>query len=142
MKYSTGILSIVGLLAISQLVHSDAITDTYSTGDTLTATTMNNIKSAVNDNDARITALETAPKANLAATAPTPLDDVRRAVGHAEPGEDSPATPLEVTGELRTSLAELTEDGLGGYWLWVVAGEAASKSAHEALRLAEQLGVL
>lgn len=83
MKYSIRILSIIGLLLISQLARSDSITDTYTTGDTLTATKMNNIKSAVNDNDARIgdnesriATLEAAPKANIAATVPTPLDDI------------------------------------------------------------------
>lgn len=35
--------------------NSADITDNYTTGDTLTATMMNNIKGAVNDNDARIT---------------------------------------------------------------------------------------
>jgi hypothetical protein len=76
MKYSLSILSIIGLLMISQLARSDSITDTYSTGDTLTATKMNNIKSAVNDNDARIAALEAEPKANIAVAAPTPFDDI------------------------------------------------------------------
>ena len=76
MKYSIRILAIVGLLMMSQLARSDSITDTYTTGDTLTATTLNNIKSAVNDNDARIAVLEAMPKANVAATAPTPLDDI------------------------------------------------------------------
>jgi hypothetical protein len=56
----TRLLFIVGLSSISQLVHSDSITDNYNAGDTLTATKMNNIKSAVNDNDTRIDTLETA----------------------------------------------------------------------------------
>lgn len=67
---------IVGFFSISQLVYPDSISDTYNTGDTLTATMLNNIKSAVNDNDSRIAALEAAPKANIAATPPTPFDDI------------------------------------------------------------------
>jgi hypothetical protein len=39
----------------SQINFAESITDTYTTGDTLTATKLNNIKSAVNNNDARIT---------------------------------------------------------------------------------------
>ena len=55
MKYIIRIVSIIGLISVSQLAYPDSITDTYNTGDTLTATMMNNIKSAVNDNDTRIT---------------------------------------------------------------------------------------
>ena len=44
-----------GLILIIPVTLADSINDTYSSGDTLTATTMNNIKSAVNDNDSRIT---------------------------------------------------------------------------------------
>ena len=42
------------------LAYSGEITDTYTTGDTLTATTLNNIKSSVNDNDANVGANTTA----------------------------------------------------------------------------------
>lgn len=58
MKCYIKIVSLIGLLTISQLVYPAPITDTYITGDTLTAGTLDNIKSAVNDNDARITAIE------------------------------------------------------------------------------------
>lgn len=50
-----------------------------------------------------------------------------------------PRTPLEVTGEAGVDLAELREDGLGGYWLWLTAGEAATKGAEQAVRLASRL---
>lgn len=43
-----------GLLLASQLAYSGSIADTYTSGDTLTATKMGNIKSAVNDNDSNI----------------------------------------------------------------------------------------
>ena len=58
MKYFIKIVSLTGLFTISQLAYSAPISDTYTTGDTLTATTLDNIKSAVNDNDTRITSLE------------------------------------------------------------------------------------
>ena len=58
MKYFIKIVSIIGLFAISQLVYPAPIIDDYKKGDTLTAGTLDNIKSAVNDNDARITTLE------------------------------------------------------------------------------------
>jgi hypothetical protein len=51
MKNITKLMTFIGLLSTSQLAYSGSITDTYNTGDTLTATTLNNIKSAVNDND-------------------------------------------------------------------------------------------
>ena len=54
MKHFIKFISTIGLLSISQFAHSDSITDTYTTGDTLTTMTLNNIKSAVNDNDTRV----------------------------------------------------------------------------------------
>ena len=58
MKNVAKIFFAVGLLSISQLAISGSITDTYNTGDTLTAQTLDNIKTAVNDNDSRVTVLE------------------------------------------------------------------------------------
>jgi len=56
--------------------------------------------------------------------------------------QNAPATPLDVTGEARTAVSDLCPDGLGGYWLWVVVGEAGTKGAREAVRLAAHLGKL
>lgn len=53
------------------------------------------------------------------------------------PHDDAPATPVEVSEDYRISLAELCEDGLGGYWIWAVAGEADAKGAEQAIRLAD-----
>jgi hypothetical protein len=48
------------VLALHQYpVLAGSVTDTFSTGDTLTADKLNNIKDAVNDNDIRITGLRT-----------------------------------------------------------------------------------
>ena len=45
MKYFIKLISLVGLMAISQLAYSGSITDNYTKGDVLTAGTLNNIKS-------------------------------------------------------------------------------------------------
>ena len=55
MNNLTRLFAIIGFASISFIAHAGEITDNYSTGDTLTATTLNNIKSAVNDNDTRVT---------------------------------------------------------------------------------------
>ena len=55
------------------------------------------------------------------------------------PHDDAPATPVEVSEDYRISLAELCEDGLGGYWIWAVAGETDAKGAEQAIRLADAI---
>ena len=57
MKNIIRFVSLIGLLALAQIAYSSPILDTYTTGDTLTAATLDNIKSAVNENDSRITAM-------------------------------------------------------------------------------------
>jgi uncharacterized coiled-coil protein SlyX len=52
-------VSIMGLMFMAPSAYTAEITDTYSTGDTLTATTLGTIKGAVNDNDKRTSAVET-----------------------------------------------------------------------------------
>jgi hypothetical protein len=52
---------VTGLFSISQLAYAVDITDTYTTGDTLNATKMNNIKSAVNSKQNRVTGTCTPP---------------------------------------------------------------------------------
>ena len=77
---------------------------------------------------------------------PCEPEEVRKLLQQAglpDPGtSEGPATPLDVTGESRTAVSDLCADGLGGYWLWVVVGEAGTKGAHEAVRLATHLGAL
>jgi hypothetical protein len=58
MKYLIKVLSFVAFITLSQLVLAGEITDSFADGDTLTAGSLNNAKDAINDNDARITALE------------------------------------------------------------------------------------
>lgn len=54
MKNFIRIASIAAVISLSHLAYSSEIIDTYNSGDTLTATKMNNIKDAVNDNNTRI----------------------------------------------------------------------------------------
>ena len=48
----------LGLACSTGVVFAGSIADTYTTGDTLTATNMTNIKTAVNDNDTRMPGIE------------------------------------------------------------------------------------
>jgi len=51
-------------------------------------------------------------------------------------GDDRPATPMDVIGESTLSISEFSEDGLGGFWFWAVAGEVGRRAAEQAVRLA------
>lgn len=53
------VMSLAGLMVVSNLSQSSPISDDYHTGDRLTATMLENIRDAVNDNDTRISALQT-----------------------------------------------------------------------------------
>jgi len=74
------------------------------------------------------------------------LSDVKGAIrdgaAFEPPDGDGPTTPAEVSDEYTTRLAELAEDGLGGIWIWAVAGEAGAKGAHQAVRLADAVSDL
>ncbi|NIM00810.1 MAG: hypothetical protein GTN89_07835 [Acidobacteria bacterium] len=72
----------------------------------------------------------------------TGLDEMRRALAEngLEPGEERGplvSTPMEVADERTIRLGELTADGLGGFWLWAVAGGSNSRAAEFAVRLAQ-----
>jgi len=54
MKQIVIISTAIALTFTSQLVAAAPITDNYADGNLLTATTMNNIKAAVNDNDTNV----------------------------------------------------------------------------------------
>lgn len=59
MKNTISSISLMLAVGLSFNTMAGDITDTYSAGDTLTATHMDNIKSAVNDNNTRLNAVET-----------------------------------------------------------------------------------
>ena len=51
-------------------------------------------------------------------------------------------TPLDVADERATRLAELSEDEMGGFWLWAVAGGSGRRAAEHAVRLAGKVSDL
>jgi hypothetical protein len=74
MKNLLKIVSIIGLTAITQTAYSAAVTDTFETGDTLTAEKLNNIKDAVTDNDTRISDIALTPGLMVFSSSPTATD--------------------------------------------------------------------
>jgi hypothetical protein len=72
----------LGLVCSTGAVFASDITDTYTTGDTLTAVKMTAIKTAVNDNDARLDAIAAGTQtcgAGMTKVGPTCVDTVRQA---------------------------------------------------------------
>lgn len=70
-----------------------------------------------------------------------PLERIAEVLGQVGRVEtDGAATPLEA--EARLSVSDLSDDGLGGFWLWVVATETESRGAEQAVRLAARMGRL
>lgn len=45
-------------------------------------------------------------------------------------------TPLELSTENRVSVSPPLDDGLGGYWIWLTAGEAGARGMRQTLKLA------
>jgi len=72
------------------------------------------------------------------------------AVGRALDGHDGlerttdrgPATPIQVAADRRTVIGEVSDDGTGGYWIWLVAGEVGAIPAELAIGLARLKGDL
>ena len=54
MKHSIIFTTVIALALTAQIVSAGSIANPYTTGETLTATKMNDIRTAVNDNDSRI----------------------------------------------------------------------------------------
>ena len=71
MYFRSNIIIMTALSLMSNLVFAGSITDTYTTGDTLTTTTLNNIKSAVNDTGNSNTDLTISANTNWSSTPPT-----------------------------------------------------------------------
>ena len=65
---------------------------------------------------------------------------VMRSTGLARPpgprGRKSGGTPLSAPEERRTEVCEVVDDGLGGFWIWAIAGGAGSAAAEQAVRAA------
>lgn len=74
----------LGLACSAGVVNASSIADSYATGDTLTAAKMTAVKTAVNDNDTRITAIQAGTAACLTGmtkVGPICVDTVRQAAG-------------------------------------------------------------
>ncbi len=54
-------------------------------------------------------------------------------------GNGSAVTPLDVSSERATVVADVGDDGLGGAWIWAIAGETQARAAELAVRLADAL---
>lgn len=83
MKCFIKIISLIGLFTISQFAYSASVTDTFATGDTLTADKMTAIKDAVTDNDTRVTANE----GNISSNATGISTKQNRVTGDCPPGQ-------------------------------------------------------
>lgn len=82
LSFAGSILGIALGVAASGSALASPIADTYTTGDTLTAAKMTAVKTAVNDNDTRITAIGAGTQtcgAGMTRVGPTCVDTVRSA---------------------------------------------------------------
>jgi hypothetical protein len=105
------LVSIIGLTVIAQTGFTAEVTDTYNSGDTLTAATLETIRDAVNDNDARISEIVLTP-------GPTGADGSQGLAGaDGADGADSlpalPALPADNSGNYR-----LGYDSVSGTFSW------------------------
>jgi hypothetical protein len=114
MKNLLKIASIIGLTVITQTAYSAAVTDTFETGDTLTAAQLNNIKAAVNDNDTRISDIALTPGPVVSDGAPTPGDDVNDSYTVGTVWIDTTTTTLYVL-----------EDNTANAAVWTIAAAPA-----------------
>jgi hypothetical protein len=118
MKNLLKIVSIIGLTVITQTAYSAAVTDTFTTGDTLTAEKLNNIKNAVNDNNTRINDIALTPGPVVSFRAPTPDDDM-----------NSSYSVGTVWGDTSTTSLYLLEDNTANAAKWIMAAAPAVKYA-------------
>jgi aspartate-semialdehyde dehydrogenase len=54
-------------------------------------------------------------------------------------GDEPRSTPIDVSTEQGRYVANVADDGAGGFWLWAVAGETHVRNAELAVRLADAL---
>ena len=62
-----------------------------------------------------------------------------RAPGPRPVGKGAPGTPMEAAAGPAATLSHVSEDGASGFWVWLIAGEAAAASARAAVDLAAAL---
>jgi hypothetical protein len=123
MKNLLKIASIIGLTVITQTAYSAEVTDTFTTGDTLTAAKLNNIKSAVNDNDTRIDSVSSCTVTKNA--------DIASITCSSESGDESIASVSD------GATATGTTEGDMQYWdgsEWVLVPTPADTTVESTLR--------
>jgi len=54
-------------------------------------------------------------------------------------GRAAPRTPLEAAAEGATTVVDVSDDGIGGIWAWVVAGDLPARRADLAVRIAARV---
>jgi hypothetical protein len=126
MKNLLKIVSIIALTVITQTAYSAAVTDTFATGDTLTAAQLNNIKSAVNDNDTRISEIALTPgPAGADSTVAGPKGDT---------GADStvagPPGPAGLVGAVAFDSAPTAADDMNTYTLGTLWIDTSAATAY------------
>jgi aspartate-semialdehyde dehydrogenase len=67
---------------------------------------------------------------------------LREAEGLRGPAANTAETPMDAAEGTRIDVARVGQDGLGGFWLWAVAGDADGAAAEQALRMAAGLAAL
>lgn len=71
------------------------------------------------------------------------VEELERALREAEglrgPSANTAETPMDAADGPRINVARIHDDGLGGFWLWAVAGDADGAAAEQALRMAAGL---
>ena len=69
------------------------------------------------------------------------LEALSEAIGAAgkanRPGREPAETPLAAPEERRTDVSEVVEDGIGGFWVWAIAGDVGAEAAEQAVLAAE-----
>lgn len=73
----------LGLILSSFSVMADPVTSTFNTGDSLTASSLNEVKASINDNDTRITTLESTPSSDTLANLSCTSGQVVKFIGSA-----------------------------------------------------------
>jgi aspartate-semialdehyde dehydrogenase len=74
------------------------------------------------------------------------VEGVAAAIGRSRtlspPRRISALTPLGAPEERRTEIGEIVEDGIGGFWIWAIAGEAGAAAAEHAVDAAASVADL
>ncbi len=118
MKNFTRTAIIIGFFSISQLSIAQAITDTYATGDTLTADTLNTIKDAINANHEAINNIPEGPQGPQGPTGPQGPSGAEGPQGPTGPeGPQGPAGSAVVFNSAPTVNDDVNTYNVGSIWV-------------------------